>query len=58
MGRARQSGETARLREAGFEPVGEEGLLWERDGVCYGREAASQKAWRAHREGEEDPSGW
>jgi len=53
----RAKGGTAQLREAGFEPVGEEGLLWERDGVCYGREAASQKAWRDLREGEEDPSG-
>ena len=49
---------TAQLREAGFESAGEDGLLWEKDGVCYGREAASQKAWRALREGEEGPSGF
>jgi Arc/MetJ family transcription regulator len=50
--------ESALLRKAGFEQVREDGSLWEKDGACYGREAASQKAWRVLREGDEDPSGW
>jgi hypothetical protein len=32
------------LFRAGFEQT-ELGLVWERDGVCYGKEAALQKAY-------------
>jgi hypothetical protein len=33
------------LLEAGFEPL-ENGLLWEKNGISYGRQAALQKALR------------
>jgi hypothetical protein len=32
------------LVAAGFEPTEEEGTLWKKDGVCFGREAALQSA--------------
>jgi hypothetical protein len=38
--------EKSTLLEASFEPLGEEGILWEKNGVCYGRQAALQKALR------------
>ncbi len=38
--------ENAVLVEAGFEPAGSD--LWEKDGVCYGREAALQYARRGY----------
>ena len=34
------------LLEARFVPLEDDGLLWEKDSVCYGREAALQKALR------------
>ena len=34
------------LLEARFLPLADDGLLWEKDSVCYGREAALQRAWR------------
>jgi hypothetical protein len=34
------------LLEAGFEPLEDEGMLWEKNGVCYGRQAALQEALR------------
>jgi hypothetical protein len=34
------------LLEASFEPVEDDGMLWEKEGVWYGREAALQKASR------------
>ena len=34
--------EDALLFEGGFEPAGSSDLLWVKDGVCYGREAALQ----------------
>ena len=36
------------LLEASFEPLEEDGLLllWEKNGVCYGRQAALQKTLR------------
>jgi hypothetical protein len=36
--------EDGALLEASFEPLEEDRLLWEKDGVCYGRQAALQKA--------------
>lgn len=33
------------LFAAGFKRT-EHGFLWEKEGVCYGREAALQKAWQ------------
>jgi hypothetical protein len=36
--------EAALLLENGFEPGGSNGLLWVKEGVCYGREAALQVA--------------
>jgi hypothetical protein len=43
-----RSKEESTLLEAGFEPLAaeDEGLLWEKNGVCYGRQAALQKALR------------
>ena len=39
--------EKSALLEASFEPLAEDdGLLWEKNGVCYGRQAALQKALR------------
>ena len=39
--------ENSTLLEASFEPLAEDdGLLWEKNGVCYGRQAALQKALR------------
>ncbi len=32
------------LAAAGFEPTEEEGTLWRKDGVLFGREAALQRA--------------
>ena len=45
------------LEKASFNPV-ESGLLWEKNGVLYGREAALQRAWQKLRneEGEDDTS--
>jgi hypothetical protein len=40
-----QEEEDALLFEGGFEPAGSV-LLWVKDGVCYGREAALQTARR------------
>jgi hypothetical protein len=40
------------LLGARFEPVEDEGILWEKEGVCYGREAALQQALRELRERE------
>jgi hypothetical protein len=34
------------LVAAGFEPTEEEGTLWRRDGVWFGREAALQSVWK------------
>jgi hypothetical protein len=45
-----QDKENATLVEASFAPMeGED--LWMKNGVCYGREAALQTAWRKLREG-------
>ena len=38
--------EESTLLEASFEPLAEDGILWEKNGVLYGREAALQKALR------------
>ena len=39
--------EESTLLEASFEPLAEDdGILWEKNGVCYGRQAALQKALR------------
>ena len=40
------------LLEASFEPLENEGMLWEKNGVCYGRRAALQKALRTLHEEE------
>ena len=42
--------EEGALLEAGFEPLEEDRLLWEKNGVWYGRQAALQKALRKLRE--------
>ena len=42
----RQEEENALLLENGFEPVGSNDLLWVKECVCYGREAALQVARR------------
>jgi hypothetical protein len=34
------------LLEARFVPLEDDGLLWEKDSVCYGRQAALQRALR------------
>ena len=34
------------LLEARFMPLEDDGLLWEKDSVCYGRQAALQRALR------------
>jgi hypothetical protein len=34
------------LLEARFVPPEDDGLLWDKDSVCYGRQAALQKALR------------
>jgi hypothetical protein len=34
------------LLEARFVPLEDDGLLWEKDSVCYGRQAALQEALR------------
>jgi len=44
--------EESALLGARFEPVEYEGILWEKDGVYYGREAALQQALRKLRERE------
>ena len=39
--------EKSALLEASFEPLAEDdGILWEKNGVCYGRQAALQEALR------------
>ena len=39
--------ENSTLLKASFEPLAEDdGLLWEKESVCYGREAALQRALR------------
>ena len=39
--------EKSALLEASFEPLAEDdGLLWEKNGVCYGRQAALQESLR------------
>ena len=38
--------ENSTLLEASFEPLEDDGILWEKNGVCYGRQAALQKALR------------
>ena len=38
--------EKGTLLGASFEPRGDEGILWEKNGVCYGRQAALQQALR------------
>ena len=43
--------EESALLEAGFEPV-ENRLLWEKNDICYGRQAALQEASRKLREQE------
>lgn len=46
--------EDSALEEASFNPVDGD-LLWEKNGVLYGREAALQRAWQKRRnEGGED----
>ena len=49
--------EDSTLEKASFKPV-EGDLLWEKNGVLYGREAALQRAWQKLRneEGEDDTS--
>jgi hypothetical protein len=43
--------EKSAMLEASFEPLAEDdGVLWEKNGVCYGREAALQEALRQLRE--------
>jgi hypothetical protein len=42
----RREEENALLLEDGFEPVGRNDLLWLKESVCYGREAALQVARR------------
>jgi hypothetical protein len=34
------------LLKASFEPLENEGILWEKNGVCYGRQAALQETLR------------
>jgi hypothetical protein len=34
------------LLGASFEPRGDDGMLWEKNGVCYGRQVALQQALR------------
>jgi hypothetical protein len=34
------------LLEARYLPLEDDGLLWEKDSVCYGRQAALQRALR------------
>ena len=43
--RIREKEETA-LLETSFEPLDENGMLWEKNGVCYGRQAALQESLR------------
>ena len=38
--------ENSTLLEASFEALEEDGTLWQKNGVCYGRRAALQKALR------------
>jgi hypothetical protein len=38
--------ENSTLLEASFEPLEDDGILWEKNGVWYGRQAALQKALR------------
>ena len=38
--------EKSALLEASFEPLEDDGVLWEKNGVCYGRQAALQEALR------------
>jgi hypothetical protein len=38
--------EKSALLEASFEALADDGILWEKNGVCYGRQAALQKALR------------
>jgi hypothetical protein len=34
------------LLKASFEPLENKGILWEKNGVCYGRQAALQETLR------------
>ena len=44
--------EESTLLGASFEALEEDGTLWQKNGVCYGRRAALQKALRKlHEEG-------
>ena len=38
--------EESAMLEASFEPLEDDGVLWEKNGVCYGRQAALQEALR------------
>ncbi len=38
--------EESTLLEAGFEPLKDDTILWEKNGICYGRRAALQEALR------------
>jgi hypothetical protein len=39
--------EKSAMLEASFEPLAEDdGVLWEKNGVCYGRQAALQESLR------------
>ncbi len=38
--------EESTLLGASFEALEDDGILWEKNGVCYGRQAALQKALR------------
>jgi hypothetical protein len=42
--------EKSALLEASFEPLEDDGVLWEKNGVCYGRQAALQESLRKLRE--------
>jgi hypothetical protein len=42
--------EESTLLGASFEALEDDGILWEKNGVCYGRQAALQEALRELRE--------
>jgi hypothetical protein len=42
--------ENSILLEASFDPLEDDGLLWQKNGVCYGRQAALQQALRERHE--------
>jgi hypothetical protein len=44
--------ENSILLEASFDPLEDDGMLWEKNGVCYGRQAALQKTLRERHEEE------